>query len=141
MARGKNYKGLGKSITVNPDDVEAAIYETIDRYFSGIETEANRLVAETAVETVQDLEAHSPRDTGKYAKGWVIYQTARGKKNNEVEVVNKRYQLTHLLEYGHIKNVHGHILGFTDGHPHIRNAEQRAITKLLNGIRRAAEGK
>lgn len=127
------------TVKVNPEQLGDAVSEILTEYFDGIETESTKLVAEVAAETTAKLQGTSPRDSGKYAKGWRVKQGKKAKARNEVEIYNTRYQLTHLLEHGHVKVVHGTVLGFTAARPHIAKAEQEAIDKLLKGIEEAAK--
>lgn len=127
------------TVKVNPEQLGDAIDKILTEYFDGVETEATRLVAEVATETTAKLQVTSLKDTGKYAKGWRVKQGKKAKARNEVEIYNTRYQLTHLLEHGHIKVVHGTVLGFTAARPHIAQAEQEAIDRLLKGIEEAAK--
>lgn len=127
------------TVKVNPEQLGDAVDKILTEYFDGVETEATRLVAEVATETTAKLQVTSPKDTGKYAKGWRVKQGKKAKARNEVEIYNTRYQLTHLLEHGHIKVVHGTVLGFTAARPHIAQAEQEAIDRLLKGIEEAAK--
>jgi len=126
-------------VKVNPEQLGDAVDKILTEYFDEVETEATRLVSEVAAETTAKLQGTSPRNSGKYAKGWRIKQGKKAKARNEVEIYNTRYQLTHLLEHGHVKVVHGHVLGFTAARPHIAKAEQEAIDKLLKGIEEAAK--
>lgn len=126
------------TVKVRPEQLGDAVDKILTEYFDGIETESTRLVAEVAAETAAKLQVTSPKDTGKYAKGWRVKQGKKAKARNEVEIYNTRYQLTHLLEHGHVKVVHGHVLGFTAARPHIAAAEQEAINKLIKGIEEAA---
>lgn len=127
------------TVKVNPEQLGDAVDKILTEYFDGVETEATRLVAEVATETTAKLQVTSPKNTGKYAKGWRVKQGKKAKARNEVEIYNTRYQLTHLLEHGHIKVVHGTVLGFTAARPHIAQAEQEAIDRLLKGIEEAAK--
>lgn len=127
------------TVKVNPEQLGDAVDKILTEYFDGVETEVTRLVAEVATETTAKLQVTSPKDTGKYAKGWRVKQGKKAKARNEVEVYNTRYQLTHLLEHGHVKVVHGTVLGFTAARPHIAQAEQEAIDRLLKGIEEAAK--
>ena len=128
-------------VKVNPEQLGDAVDKILTEYFDGIEVGATKLVAEVATDTTAKLQVTSPKDTGKYAKGWRVKQGKKAKARNEVEIYNTRYQLTHLLEHGHVKVVHGHVLGFTAARPHIAQAEQEAINKLLKGVEEVAKGK
>lgn len=134
------------TVKVNPEQLGDAVDKILTEYFDGIETASTRLVSEVAADTAVRLQGTSPRRTGKYAKGsgkyakgWRVKQGKRAKAKNEVEIYNTQYQLTHLLEHGHVKNVHGHVLGFTAARPHIAKAEQEAINRLLKGVEEAAK--
>ena len=89
-------------------------------------------VEETAKETVNELNQTSPKSPGggKYAKSWRKKrdQSLRGKWYMSMTVYSKdpEYRLTHLLEFGHAK-VNG---GRVEGMPHIRKAEDNALSRL-----------
>lgn len=54
------------------------------------------------------LKSNSPKRTGKYAKSWKVKQVSgRGYVHNTI--YNTRYQLTHLLEKGHVKRNGGFV--------------------------------
>lgn len=94
-----------------------------------IYAEEAEIVAKAAV---QHLKATSPvRKTkgGTYAKGW------RLKKIGTRFVVHNAtsYQLTHLLEKGHVKR--GGV-GRVTAIPHIAPVEERAVSDLLDAIER-----
>ena len=120
--------------TITVKELNQAIADICEKFFDGVASDSEKAVAEVAAETVTELQSTSPKDTGKYARGWKVRQNAKQKYNSEVEVYNTKYQLTHLLEHGHVKVVHGHVLGFTAARPHIAKAEQHANEKLENKI-------
>lgn len=123
-----------KNKTVEVGDFAQAVSEVIDNYYGNIADKANLLVAETAVQTVQRLEQNAPRDKGDYARSFYIRQNKKRKDGCELEIANKRYQLTHLLEHGHVQKVHNTIIGFANAQPHWIQAEREAIDKILNGL-------
>lgn len=127
------------SKTIRVTDFEKAVNDIVEEYFDGVAKKSTQVVAEVSVETVQELESTSPHKSGKYQKGWRIKQGKKTDRANDVEIYNTRYQLTHLLEHGHVKVIHGKVLGFTSPRPHIANAEQHAIEKLIDGIERSAK--
>ena len=116
-----NIQGLSQAI-VN------ALAEYTDEVIQGIEQE-KKTVAEKAVETLRET---SPKNTGKYAKGWAISNA-----NGKYVVYNKTsYQLTHLLEYGHVKRNGGR----TESRPHIRLAEEKAINDFTDAVKKVIQG-
>lgn len=88
-------------------------------------------IQSVAKESARKLKNTSPRKTGDYAKGWTV------KKLGESDFVvhNKTdYQLTHLLENGHvIKNKKG-TYGRTNGIKHIAPVEEWAADELPRRI-------
>lgn len=130
-----------KRVYVTADGFADAVGDLLDDYFKEVSNGSTKAVGNIAIETVQELEATSPKDRGDYAKGWYIKPYGKNRYHAEVEIGNKIYQLTHLLEHGHIQKVHGKVVGFTKGKPHIAKAEQNAVNKLLDEIREVAKGK
>jgi len=73
----------------------------------------------------------SPEQTGSYRKGWRI---KKFKKSNII--YNKTdYQLTHLLENGHIK-ING---GRVQPRIHIRPNEEKAVKDFLKRVKKAVK--
>jgi hypothetical protein len=78
-----------------------------------------------------DVTKDSPEQTGDYQKGWRI---KKFKKSNII--YNKTdYQLTHLLEHGHV-NKDG---GRTSPRIHIRPNEEKAVNEFLQLVKKAVK--
>ena len=77
-----------------------------------------------AGEAVKDLKKISPIGQGKYAGSWArMKDVSSAAKGTVYRVYNKKhYQLTHLLEYGHI--IHG-TGERTRAFPHISTVDQK----------------
>ena len=80
----------------------------------------------------QQIENTAPKKTGKYAKSWVVKKTRETSDSIRVVVHSRKYQLTHLLEFGHAKRGGGRTRAF----PHIAPAEQAGIEQLTRDIER-----
>ena len=81
----------------------------------------------------QQIESSAPRRTGKYAQSWTVKKTRETSESIEVVVHSRnRYQLAHLLEFGHAKRNGGRTRAF----PHIAPAEQAGIEQLKRDIER-----
>lgn len=91
-------------------------------------------------ETVKTLRNTSPKKTGAYASSWTTKATRYGGRLVGVTVYNKEhYQLTHLLENGHlIVNKKGEY-GRTRGIKHIAPAEQEGIADFEEYAREELE--
>ena len=113
------------------ESVSAQMKELLDEIDSDIQKSAKDNINTVAKESVQKLKNTSPKRTGSYAKGWSV------KKEGDMDVVvhNKTdYQLTHLLENGHvIRNKKG-TYGRTNGIKHIAPVEEWAVDELPRRI-------
>ena len=109
----------------------AEILDTVSRNVKGVlETDSMRV----AKETVQKLKNTSPKGSPherKYAEGWKVSKKERA----DLVVHNAtNYQLTHLLEKGHvIRNKKG-TYGRTHPIKHIEPAEEWAADELPRRI-------
>lgn len=125
---------------IDIDKLAITVIQEIQKYADVTHEVVNKAVYETAKETVNELRATSPKDSGDYAESWTYKRDkeARGKNRYNMIVYSEKpnYRVTHLLEYGHAK-VNG---GRTRAFPHIRNAEQNAIEKLESKIRDGVAG-
>ena len=75
--------------------------------------------------TVRDqIKSTAPNRTGAYAKSWSVKNTKESSHAFEVTIYSRnRYQLAHLLEFGHAKRGGGRV----SGRAHIAPAEQAGI--------------
>ena len=81
-----------------------------------------------------ELRAGAPSRTGAYAKSWSVKNTKQNSHAFEVTVYSRnRYQLAHLLEFGHAKRGGGRV----SGRSHIAPAEQKGIEELEQNIIRS----
>jgi len=109
-------------------EIASALSEYTDEVTEGLE-EAKKEVAKA---TVKKLKVTSPKFTGDYARGW------RVKKVGSNYVVHNKtdYQLTHLLEHGHVLREGGR----AEAIPHIRPAEEEAINEYVERAERVIRG-
>lgn len=116
---------MGKTLSVA--DQMADILDVVSKNCKGALETASMSVAK---ETVQTLKNTSPKKTGDYAKGWKVSKK-KIKGSTTIVVHNATdYQLTHLLENGHlIKNAKGEY-GRTRPIKHIAPAAERAADEL-----------
>lgn len=101
----------------------------------------DKIIDKTAEKCLQSVRARSPeglRKTDKYKDGWVILKGTM--KDNEylVTVWNKsNWQLTHLLENGHlIVNKRGGV-GWASARPHIQEAVNDVRPQFISDMEKA----
>ena len=109
--------------------------DILDDVKKGAEEALNKGIASTSKESVQKLKNTSPKKSGKYAKGWAVK-----KDNDKTTVYNKTaYQLTHLLENGHVVRNKKGVYGRTRPIKHIKPvadwAEDELPRKVLEDLK------
>ena len=83
-------------------------------------------------EVVKQLKSTSPKRKGDYAKSWrMLFQQNRLGSCSVIVYNEKHYQLTHLLENGHVK---ANGKGRTRAFPHIKPAEEAAVEAFTKQI-------
>lgn len=111
--------------------VSVQMKELLDEIDREVQDSTKNGINNVAKESVQKLRNTSPVKTGSYAKGWGT------KKQGDMDVVvhnRTDYQLTHLLENGHvIRNKKG-TYGRAPAHKHIKPVEEWAIDELPRRI-------
>lgn len=106
------------------------------------EIEYEDIVDEFASKALDKVKANVRKETvirtGRYMNGWTTSETKAGKQGYAVSVHNATdWQLTHLLENGHlIVNKRGGT-GWASAHPHIRPAYNSLRNKFVKAIKNA----
>ncbi len=119
---------------VKIDSLSSEVMKELEKY-ADVTTEKVKKAVQNAGKTVRDeIKASAPSDTGKYSKSWTV-KTVRETSNSLELVVHSRnrYQLTHLLEFGHAKRGGGRV----SARPHIAAAEEKAIKAFEEEIKEA----
>lgn len=123
-----------KSIKI--DSLSTEVMKELRKY-ADVTTEKVKDATEKAAKTVKDeIKENAPSNTGKYSKSWTIKKAKETSTSLELIVHSKnRYQLTHLLEFGHAKRGGGRVAA----RPHIASAEEKAIKVFEEEIKEAIE--
>ena len=121
--------------TCTPEDLAAALADQLAEYGKTTTEDVDSIIQEVGREACERVRAASPRRKGAYRRGWKVKIERRGSRT-EVAVHNaKRYQLTHLLEFGHPK-VNG---GRTKPFPHIKEVEEAAMKAYEDAVIKGVE--
>lgn len=119
---------------VRIDGMSAAIMKGLKEYSELATTDMKSSVRKAGVNVKKDIRANAPKKTGDYSKSWTVKTTKETSNSLELTVYSpKKYQLAHLLEFGHVKRDGGR----TKAQPHIAPAEKAAVKQLELDIERA----
>ena len=120
-------------MSIKIDDLAREVMKGLDEY-ADVTTEQVKKAVRKAGNTVRrEIQENAPKNTGDYAKSWAVKKVRESSHTLEVVVHSRnRYQLTHLLEFGHcLRNG-----GRTRAMPHIAPAEEEGIEQLEKMIER-----
>jgi hypothetical protein len=118
------------------EDLSALIADELAQYSKDTTEEVKKICEDVSAEMTENIKRDSPRDKGKYAKGWKVRTEYEDVNNIRLRTYNATdYQLTHLLEHGHDKQNGGRV----DGKPHIKPNEEKAKKELVKRIEKAVQ--
>lgn len=132
---------------IKPTDFSSAVEKILSEFGETSAKAVAKAAEETAKATVQELKQSSPKNQkdgpkirrGKYARGWKVKE----EKSTTIPTYTVHnatdYQLTHLLEYGHVLKKGGRVYGRAKPYPHIAKAEAQAIKAFENSIRKGIQ--
>ena len=119
---------------VRIDQMAHVIMEGLQEYADLATDDMKAAVKKAGDEAKKDVQAGAPVKSGKYKKSWTVKTTKENSNSLEVTVHSRnRYQLAHLLEFGHAKRNGGRTRAF----PHIAPAEAKAAELLEKEVERA----
>ena len=125
---------MSSTSTVSIDEMAKAIVEHLEDYQNLASDELKKAVKRAGQTVKDEIQAHAPRKTGRYAESWVVKKISETGTSLELVVHSpKRYMLAHLLENGHAKRGGGRV----EGKPHIKPAEEKGIKQLEDDINAA----
>jgi len=119
---------------VKIDQLADAVMKGLKEYADASADDVKSAVKKAGQTVKKEIQANAPRKTGAYSKSWSVKTTKETSESLELTVYSpKKYQLAHLLEFGHAKRGGGR----TRANPHIAPAEENGIKQLENDIERA----
>ena len=116
------------------DQMAHVIMEGLQEYADLAAVDMKAAVKKAGNSAKKDIEANAPEKTGAYKKSWAVKTVRENANAMEVVVYSRnRYQLAHLLEFGHALRQGGRTRAF----PHIAPAEERAAEMLVREVEAA----
>lgn len=114
--------------------VSVQMSRILDEYNQEVQKATRDSIKTVAKEASKRLKSTSPKRSGAYASGWSVKQV------DEMTAVvhnTKHYQLTHLLENGHVVRNKKGTYGRAPAIKHIAPVEEWANNELPNEIERS----
>lgn len=119
---------------VRIDQLAVAVMEGLTEYADLAAEDMKKTVRKAGTTVRKDIQENAPKGTGAYAKSWSVKNVKETANSLKVVVHSKnRYQLAHLLEFGHAKRGGGRV----SGKSHIAPAEEKGIRQLEEEIERS----
>ena len=111
-----------------------AIKDSLKEYADMSSEKVKTAVKEAGKTVKKEIEMSAPKDTGDYSKSWAVENVKETASSLEVAVHSKsRYQLAHLLEFGHAKRGGGRV----SSKVHIASAEEKGIKQFEEDLKKA----
>lgn len=120
------------NLKVSIDEMDQAINEQLQKYAGSITEDMKDSLRESAKDIRKGISKNSPVRSGRYKKSWAVKKLSENSTGLDLVVHSKdRYQLTHLLEFGHaLRNG-----GRADARPHIEPAEEAGKKELVESLK------
>ena len=132
-------------VKVDYNSLSEEIQNQLKSFGTALNREINEGLKEVAEKTAETLRQGGPYNerSGKYTRDWAVKLRSRSYSSvtmtEEYTVYNKKnYQLTHLLEKGHVSRNGSRVRPFEHIKPAEELAEQMAISEVNKAVRRAA---
>ena len=119
---------------IKVDQLAATVMKELEDYAELATTDMKAAVRKAGNTVRNEIKSGAPSRTGKYAASWTVKTERETSQSLELVVHSRnRYQLAHLLEFGHAKRGGGRVAA----RPHIASAEQKGIEELEHAIERS----
>ncbi len=121
------------AVRVAVGELANAVMKELDDYAKLVTEDMKKAVKNAGTSVKKEIQANAPKDSGAYAKSWSVKNMKENSHALELTVYSRnRYQLAHLLEFGHAKRGGGRV----PGRAHIAPAEEAGIKQLEAEIER-----
>ena len=118
------------------DGLAGAVADILKEYDEDVKKKSKKVVRKVARNCKKAISAAAPKGPKGYAGSWKIKYTKNTDESTEATLYSSMPGLPHLLEHGHVINIHGTVVGVGGARPHIGTAEAAANKELEEGIRK-----
>lgn len=121
------------AVRVAVGELANAVMKELDDYAKLVTEDMKKAVKKAGTSVKKEIQANAPKDSGAYAKSWSVKNMKENSHALELTVYSRnRYQLAHLLEFGHAKRGGGRV----PSRAHIAPAEEAGVKQLEAEIER-----
>lgn len=121
------------AVRVAVGELANAVMKELDDYAKLVTEDMKKAVKKAGTSVKKEIQANAPKDSGAYVKSWSVKNMKENSHALELTVYSRnRYQLAHLLEFGHAKRGGGRV----PGRAHIAPAEEAGVKQLEAEIER-----
>jgi len=125
---------MGSKVKIG--EMAGEIMKGLEEYAMLATDEMKEAVMDAGKAVRKEIKNTAPVNTGKYAKSWRVKKVNETSTALGVVVHSKdRYQLAHLLEFGHAQRRGGRV----EAQPHLAPAEEKGAKKLEEEIEKALQ--
>lgn len=125
---------MGDRISVG--QMADAIMKGLTEYAQLATDDMKKAVKKAGTTVRKEIQENAPKDTGSYSKSWATKTASETANSLGIMVYSRnRYQIAHLLEFGHAKRGGGRV----PGKSHIAPAEETGVQKLEKEIERSLQ--
>lgn len=120
---------MGNKIQIG--DLANEVMRQLEDYAEVTTDGMKKAVRKTANSVRTQIKETAPNRTGDYADSWAVKNESETSTSASAIVYSRnRYQIAHLLEFGHAKRGGGRV----SARPHLAQAEQTGIERLESEI-------
>lgn len=121
------------AVRVAVGELANAVMKELDDYAKLVTEDMKKAVKKAGTSIKKEIQSNAPKDSGAYAKSWSVKNMKENSHALELTVYSRnRYQLAHLLEFGHARRGGGRV----PGRAHIAPAEEAGVKQLEAEIER-----
>lgn len=132
-------------VNVKPEELDSEVQNIVQEWSTKVREAVNKGFEDTAESTANLLKKGGPyrERTGKYTRDWSYKPAQRYRLSSlteEYRVYNKKhYQLTHLLEKGHLSRKGNRVRAYEHIAPAEQQAEKMVVDAVNDAVKQASE--
>lgn len=114
---------------IQPESLASTINDLLDEYQEDVREVVDKAISETAKESQKELKSTGGFNGTAYKKSWRV-KIEKQRITTSATLYNRKPGLTHLLEFGHVKQNGGRTRAF----PHIAPVNDKVQSTVVKKI-------